>query len=110
MCFRPFDSATGGGTTPAQDKAAVTVALGVMRLRFPWWPFRPMGYLASNVWGMHWFCMPFVVGWAAKVLVLRYGGLRLYRRAVPLATGLIVGDMLNRGLWAVIALLTSGAV
>jgi len=88
----------------------VTVALGVMRLRFPWWPFRPMGYLASNVWGMHWFCMPFVVGWAAKVLVLRYGGLRLYRRAVPLATGLIVGDMLNRGLWAVIALLTSGAV
>lgn len=90
--------------------AAVTIALGVMRLRFPWWPFHPMGYLASNVWGMHWFYMPFIVGWAAKVLVLRYGGLRLYRRAVPLATGLIVGDMLNRGIWIVVALLTRGAM
>jgi hypothetical protein len=90
--------------------AAVTVALGAMRLRFPWWPFHPMGYLASNVWGMHWFYMPFLVGWVAKVLVLRYGGLRLYRRAVPLATGLIVGDMLNRGVWVVVALLTRGAV
>jgi hypothetical protein len=44
------------------------------------------------------------------VLVLRYGGLGLYRKAVPLATGLIVGDMLNRGIWTIVALATRGAL
>ncbi len=88
--------------------ALIAVGLGALRLRFSWWPFHPMGYLASNVWGMQYFYMPFLVGWAGKVLVLRYGGLRLYRRAVPLATGLIVGDMLNRGVWVVVALATGG--
>lgn len=90
--------------------AVVAVTLGVLRLRFTWWPFHPMGYMAANIWGMHWFYMPFLVGWAAKVLVLRYGGLRLYRSAVPLATGIIVGDMLSRGVWVIVAFATRGAV
>jgi hypothetical protein len=88
--------------------AAVAISLGAMRLRFPWWPLHPLGYLASNVWGMMWFYMPFLVGWAGKVLVLRYGGLHLYRKAMPLAIGMIAGDMLNRGVWVAIAVATQG--
>jgi hypothetical protein len=90
--------------------AAGAVLLGMMRLRFWWWPFHPMGYLAANCWGMHWSYMPFMVGWLAKVLVTRYGGLRLYRTTIPLAIGILVGDQLNAGLWAVVALLTHGQV
>ena len=86
------------------------VLLGMMRLRFWWWPFHPMGYLAANCWGMHWSYMPFMVGWLAKVLVTRYGGLHLYRATIPLAIGVLVGDQLNAGLWAVVALLTHGQV
>jgi hypothetical protein len=88
----------------------VAVGLGLLRLRFPWWPFHPMGYLVSNVWGMSWFYMPLIIGWLSKVLVLRYGGLRLYRQAIPLATGLIVGDMLTRGVWAVVAIVARGTL
>jgi hypothetical protein len=52
--------------------------------------------------------LPFVVAWLAKALVLRYGGLRLYRETLPVAIGLIVGDVLNRSLWNIISLVTHG--
>ena len=71
------------------------MVLGLFRLRFWWWPFHPVGYLAANTWGMQIYYMPFFLGWALKVVVIRYGGLRLYRATVPLAIGLIVGDQLN---------------
>jgi len=51
---------------------------------------------------------PFLIAWVAKVLVTRYGGLRLYRATLPLAIGLIVGDLLNTTLWNVVALATRG--
>ena len=84
--------------------------LGAMRLRFWWWPFHPIGYIAANCWGMHWNYMPFFIGWLVKSLVIRYGGLRLYRATVPLAIGLIVGDLLNQGIWSIIAIATKGRV
>jgi hypothetical protein len=90
--------------------AAVTVFLGVMRLRFWWWPLHPVGYLASMTWGAQWWFIPFFIGWALKVLVIRYGGLRLYRLTVPFAVGLIVGDLLNGGVWSLIAALTQGRI
>ncbi len=90
--------------------AAFAVFLGAMRLRFWWWPFHPIGYMAAMCWGLHWYYMPFFIGWALKTLAIRYGGLRLYRSTVPIAVGVIVGDMVNRGMWAVIALLTHGMV
>jgi hypothetical protein len=74
-----------------------------MRLRFWWWPFHPIGYLASNTWGMKWNWMPFLVGWLAKTLTIRYGGLRFYRRMIPVAVGLIGGDLLGQVVWAIIA-------
>ena len=90
--------------------AAIVVFLGLMRLRFWWWPFHPVGYIASNSWGFHWWCLPFFIGWLAKELVVRYGGLRLYRQTVPFAIGLIVGDLLNGGLWATITVMTRGRI
>jgi len=89
---------------------AVAVLLGAMRLRFAWWPFHPIGYLASNCWGWNWYSVPFFVGWVAKSLVVRYGGLRLYRLTLPLAVGLIVGSMLNQALWVLLTLFTQGKV
>jgi hypothetical protein len=38
--------------------------------------------------------------------VARYGGLRLYRRTVPLAVGAIAGDLLNEVLWGGATLIT----
>jgi len=88
----------------------VAVALGAMRLRFWWWPFHPMGYLAANTWGFHWWSLPFFIGWACKTLTIRYGGLRLYRLTAPLAVGLIAGDLANVGVWSAVRIITQGRV
>ena len=88
--------------------AVVAITLGILRLRFWWWPLHPLGYIAANSWGMKYNCMPFFLGWACKSLVTRYGGLRLYRQTIPLAIGCVVGDLLNRGLWVLIAVATHG--
>jgi len=90
--------------------AGVTIGLGLMRLRFWWWPFHPIGYLAASCWGMQYLWMPFLVGWALKTLSVRYGGLPLYRRTVPLAIGLIVGDFVNQGVWVAVSVATRGVV
>jgi len=92
--------------------ALIFVFIAVMRLQFFWWPFHPVGYVlglglmaGEGIGGL-----PFVVAWLAKALVLRYGGLRLYRRTLPIAIGLIVGDVLNRSLWDIISLVTRGHI
>ncbi|HUU54420.1 MAG TPA: DUF6785 family protein [Armatimonadota bacterium] len=90
------------GTIAMGAGAVVAVVLGVLRLRFWWWPFHPVGYLAAFCWGMHWFAQPFFLGWVLKSLAIRYGGLPLYRRTVPLAIGLIVGDFVSQGVWVVV--------
>jgi hypothetical protein len=101
-------STDAAGTAFTVAGATICLLLGLLRLRFWWWPFHPIGYIIANGWGVTWYTVPFFVGWAAKSLVIRYGGLRLYRATVPLAIGLIIGDMLNRGLWSVINLVTRG--
>jgi hypothetical protein len=88
----------------------VTVFLGLMRLRFVWWPFHPIGYLFSNSLAQAMGTFPFLLAWILKVLVSRYGGLRLYRKTIPLAVGLIVGDLLNSSLWNILSLATRGAM
>jgi hypothetical protein len=88
--------------------AVVCLLLGVLRLRFLWWPFHPVGYILSNSLPVAYGLFPFFMAWVAKALVIRYGGLRLYRATLPLAIGLIVGDLLNTTLWNLIALATCG--
>jgi hypothetical protein len=57
---------------------------------------------------MHTTWIPFFIGWLAKVVVVRFGGLRLYRRTLPLAIGLMLGDFLSQGFWLVVSLLAGG--
>ena len=94
------------GTIAIGAGAAVTVVLGLLRLRFWWWPLHPIGYLAAFTWGMHLYYMPFFVGWLAKTLTVRYGGLRLYRKLLPAAIGLVIGDLLNEVMWGLVSLAT----
>jgi hypothetical protein len=97
-----------GGVLYMAAGAALFIFFGLMRLRFLWWPFHPLGYLFSNSLPEAVGTFPFFIAWALKSLVTRYGGLRLYRQTIPLAIGLIVGDMLNSSLWNLIGLITKG--
>jgi hypothetical protein len=79
--------------------------LAIMRMRFVWWPFHPIGYaVAFTERTIHWIWAPMLVGWGAKVLALKHGGVRTYRKFLPFFLGLILGDFFMGGFWGVIGL------
>ena len=84
--------------------ALVTWLLVLMRARFVWWPLHPIGYLVANTFTMDWLWCPVLIGWACKALILRYGGLRAYRTALPFFVGLAVGDIVVSSLWTLLFL------
>jgi hypothetical protein len=94
------------GTTAVALGALVTGALLLLRLRLAWWPLHPVGYALANTPTMASTWMPFALAWLAKLLVLRYGGMRLYRRSLPFFLGLILGDFLGGGFWTLLGCLT----
>jgi hypothetical protein len=83
----------------------VTLLLIALRSRFFGWPFHPIGYAISGSWSMNLVWLPLLIAWLTKLTVLRYGGLRLYRTALPFFLGLILGDVSMGTLWSLIGLL-----
>ncbi|MCC6444098.1 MAG: hypothetical protein IT210_11680 [Armatimonadetes bacterium] len=78
--------------------------LAWMRLHATWWPFHPVGYAISNTFTMQYTWFSFFLGWFLKMAAVRWGGLKLYRAILPVCFGLIIGDLVGNGLWAVLAL------
>lgn len=77
--------------------AAIMVGLSVMRNRFLWWPFHPLGFPFAVVPGMQRIWLAIFMGWLFKVVILRYGGAALFRKLRPLFLGLILGEFLTDG-------------
>ena len=84
----------------------VVCALAALRHRYLWWPIHPVGYVLGNTPSMISFWCPFFVAWLLKLAVLRFGGIRLYRRCLPFALGLILGDYVVPAIWGIVGLLT----
>lgn len=82
---------------------AVTAFLSYMRLTFFWWPLHPIGYALCCSWTILVFWFPCVVAWLCKSLVMKYGGMRLYRTLRPLALGMIMSEFTMAVIWSIIA-------
>ena len=80
--------------------ALLAVVLTVMRARYAWFPLHPLGLALCASWSMKVFWFGFLVAWIIRTVILRYGGLRLYRRASPFMLGLIVGEFSAAVFWA----------
>ena len=77
-----------------------------LRTRFPAFPFHPTGYaVASSMWTFGWLWFSVFISWTAKNLILRFGGIRLYHRVLPLFLGLILGEFIVGGAWVIIRLI-----
>ncbi|MEX0887414.1 MAG: DUF6785 family protein [Phycisphaeraceae bacterium] len=70
------------------------------RLRLPWWPLHPVIFLVWGTWPMFMFSFSFMVGWLIKVAVVRLGGARAYHAAVPIAVGVIFGEIISAFAWS----------
>jgi hypothetical protein len=71
---------------------AATVALMALKLQFPAWPLHPVAFPLAFCYPIDAMLPAIIVAWLAKALLLRYGGLRAHRRALPLFLGLLVGS------------------
>ncbi len=74
--------------------------------RFYWWPIHPLGYLTAYSSAMRILWVSFFIGWACNALCMRYGGVSLFKKIQFFFIGLIIGDFLMGGSWAIIGMFT----
>lgn len=84
--------------------AVVMLALVICYHRFYWWPIHPIGYLTAYSSAMRILWFSFFMGWLCNALCMRYGGALLFKRLRFFFVGLIIGDFLMGGIWAVVGL------
>jgi hypothetical protein len=84
--------------------AGIAFFLQAMRVRFPWWPFHPLGFAVTSSWEINLVWMPLFIAWAVKLVLLRYTGLQGFRRAIPFFFGLILGQFVVGSLWNILGI------
>ena len=79
-----------------------TLLLAAIRGRLFWWPIHPLGY--GVAFHIHMFWAAFIISAIAKWTLLKYGGIGLYRKAVPFFIGLVLGDFMVGSLWSILGI------
>jgi hypothetical protein len=82
-----------------------TLLLNMLRLRLPWFPFHPVGYAVSSSWSLSLLWLPLMIAWGIKLTLLRYGGLKAYRQALPFFFGVILAECVLGSVWALIGII-----
>ena len=87
--------------------AAVEGFLMWAQHRWFWWPFHPIGFAIAVGWltSQIWFSA--LIAWLLKLVILRFGGVRLFQNAKPFFLGLILGEVSVSGIWGAIYALTA---
>ncbi len=82
----------------------LTTLLVILRALFLRFPLHPLGYAMVMSYG-HPLWGPFLLCWIIKSIILRLGGMRLYRRLIPLFLGVVLGHFFVAGLiWGTISI------
>ena len=75
----------------------------IARRRYLWWPLHPLGFPISvlgypvlTVW------ISVFIAWLSKLIILKYGGPRLFTKVRPFFLGLIAGQFVVMGVWLII--------
>lgn len=82
--------------------AAQAGLLVLLRNRLPWWPMHPLGLAFQNTDGPRIYAFSIFLSWSAKLVLLRIGGIDLYRRAAPFFAGLPLGYVLGVAISSVV--------
>lgn len=67
-------------------------------------PLNPIAYAVTGYWTGDHFWFPILIAYLCKLMILRYGGLKTYRTALPFFYGLIVGEFTIGMGWQVISI------
>jgi hypothetical protein len=78
--------------------AAMAGLLTYLRARFAWWPFHP----AAVAFPIRFYGFSLFLVWLAKTVVMRIGGVSLYRKSLPFWYGFMMGYLFGVGLSTVV--------
>jgi hypothetical protein len=74
---------------------ALVLVCTVARLRCTWWPLHPLLFVTWASTPLRLMGPSYLLGWAVKGLITKYGGSGLYNRLKPVMIGLIAGELLG---------------
>ena len=87
---------------PMAVSAGIVLALAFARNAWFGFPLHPIGYAFASSYAMEYIWAVVLLTWLIKTLVVRYGGLKLYRRSLPFFFGMILADCVIQLTWGVI--------
>lgn len=82
--------------------AVLVVAVGMLRLRFPRFPFHPLPLVVLGSWVLSRFWLSFFLGWLTKKLILMIGGSHLFDKTKPFFVGLLAGQCSLLTFWVLV--------
>ena len=99
---------------PSQADYAAITAMGtgflfslflmIMRMRFLFWPFHPAGYAVAASYSVRGFWFSIFISWLAKSIILKSGGLKTHRKAIPFFLGIILGEFTAGSFWSLLGI------
>ncbi len=88
----------------------VSALLYYLNTIFVWWPFHHVGFLMGYSALSTWYADNALIAWVIKGIIMRYGGVALYRRVTPAFVGLILGQVLAGMMGLLMGFLKMGGI
>lgn len=88
-------SISGGEVSFLMIGMAIVFGMTAARYLFSWWPISPIGFVVAAGGPVRHAFFPVFLAWLLKTILIRVGGIRLYRTTQPLIIGVIVGYVLG---------------
>ncbi len=82
-----------------------TAFLTLMRMRYTWWPFHPAGYALGMNFGVDYFWLCMLISWLMKLVILRWGGYKVYARVIPFMIGVVLGEYCIGAFWSALSVI-----
>jgi hypothetical protein len=87
----------------------LVAVVSLCRFRFAQFPIHPVLFLVWGTYPSNKVWSSFLIGWAVKSLVVRFGGGRVYQHLKPLFVGLIVAELFICAVAVIIGMLVYAA-
>lgn len=81
------------------------IALSIAKIKIPGFPLNPVAYAMMSTFSTHFIWSSVFISWLCKVLILKYGGLKVFTKTLPFFLGLIIGDSLAGTFWCIISMI-----
>lgn len=80
----------------------ITALLSTLRNSYPGFLLSPSAFVLSTSFANDFFWLDILIALVVKAALLRYGGIRAYRIALPFFLGLILGDFGTGAAWSIV--------